>query len=150
MGWKDLFTSDEAYGGPVSTPSSSQTTQGTGRDRGSNYDPGHDNNQTQYNQPVTPYVATPGTEYGNEFGGWEGSSAQAAAKKAKESEIRKQTLLSNQQGYKYKTQAEIDRDRKIYQSKTSMKEAVKGALGGLDYSWVDPDSDFLQMNMVGK
>ena len=46
------------------------------------------------------------------------------------------TGLQSNQPYTYKTQAEIDRDRKLYQSETSMKAGVAGALGGLDYSWI--------------
>ena len=104
------------------------------------YDPGHksESDQPQYNKH---YVSSPGTEYGNEFGGWEGSSAQAAAVSQAEKDKKAKLDLAEELRHR---QEERERTGDTYKPwQETKKEQFASAFGGLglygenndEYAW---------------
>ena len=134
-GWREAMTSNAAYGSTSgSTSGSSSNIPDRGRGQSSNQQADKINQARKDRQQAerdwagefTNVPSGPTNRFGHE-------EVYVPFKSSVHG-------LKSNQPYTYKTQAEIDRDRKLYQSETSMKEGIAGALGGLDYSsWDDPD-----------
>ena len=131
------FGSPFGGGSPYSPPS-------TASEANVPYDPGPGDRggETQ----ASPYVPTPGTEYGDEFGGWKGSSAQAAAVLQAEKDKDAKLALAEELRHK---QEERERTGTTYKPSLTKKGSAIGSgdlmaaeFFGMDdpnalYAWTD-------------